>query len=38
VVRVNPAEIKNLYVAIQMIQAEYQRKIEATAKAIEDAD
>lgn len=38
VVRVNPAEIRNLYVAIQMMQAEYQRKIEATAKAIEDAN
>ncbi|MBR2920065.1 MAG: hypothetical protein IKC27_01770 [Kiritimatiellae bacterium] len=36
--RVNPAEIRNLYVAIQMMQAEYQRKIEATAKAIEDAN
>ncbi len=38
VVRVNPAEIRNLYVAIQMIQAECQRKIEATAEVIEDAD
>lgn len=38
VVRVNPAEIRNLYVFFQMLQAEIQRKAEATSEAIEDAN
>lgn len=37
-IRANPAEIRGLYVFFQMMQAECQRKIEATAKAIEDAN
>lgn len=38
VVRVNPAEIRNLYVFFQMLQAEIQRKAEAISEAIEDAN
>lgn len=38
VVRVNPAEIRNLYVFFQMLKAESQRKTEATSEAIEDAN
>ena len=38
VVRVNPAEIRNFYVSIQMLQAEIQRKTDAAAEAIEDAN
>lgn len=38
IVRVNPAEIRNFYVFGQMLQAEIQRKVEATAEAIENAD
>ena len=38
VVRVNPAEIRNLYVFFQMLKAESQRKLEAAAEVIEDAN
>jgi hypothetical protein len=38
VVRVNPAEIRNFYVFGQMLQAKIQRKFEAAAEAIEDAN
>lgn len=38
VVRVNPAEIRNLYVFFQTLQAERQRNFEEASKAIDDAD
>lgn len=37
-VRVNPAEIRNLYVFFQMLQAERQRNFEEASKAIDDAN
>ena len=38
VVRANPAEIRNLYVFFQMLQAERQRNFEEVSKAIDDAN
>lgn len=38
VVRVNPAEIRNLYVFFQTLQAERQRNFEEASKAIDDAN
>ena len=37
IVRVNPAEIRNFYVAIQMLQAEIHRQTDAAAEAIVEA-